>query len=109
MALAAIVNRVQRSDAAVALTPGGVHVEWNDPPEAVAKSVAVDGHVRPHVVVLGAPTRAREVIDDFRNVQHVVGSGATLGKISGLARRKVGLVDGTNKVLIVSMVGEWRW
>ena len=106
VALAVVGDRVQRSDAAVALTPGGVHVERNAAPQAIAKGIAVDGHVRPHVVVLSAPPCSGEVVDDLRNIHHVVGGSTTLGQVGRLSWWKVGLVDGAHECLIIGVVGE---
>ena len=71
MAFASIVRGIQRVAAAVALTPGGVHVEGDVAPELIAEGVAIHAHVSPHVVVLGAKARGGEMVYYLRQVEQI--------------------------------------
>ena len=101
--LGSIHRGLQRVAAAVELSPRRIHVEGDVAPQPVPEGIPVEAHVGPHVVVLGAPPGAGQVVDDLghiEQVEHRVASRRQRGrlpdavgqlKIVGAARVVVGL------------------
>ena len=71
VAFGSIHRGLQRVAAAVELSPRRIHIEGDIAPKPVAEGVAVEAHVGPHVVVLGAPSGAGQVVDDLGHVEQV--------------------------------------
>ena len=72
--------------------PREVHVEGDDAPFLRAEGVALQSHVRPHVVVLMHPAGEGHVVDDLRDVHQV-------HQVGQPAQRRIGFRDGGGQLL----------